>query len=310
MRFILNLTGSEWRTTMACLIQSKTVLSRICIMKLNMLQQLFTALTGALMALAIIWFVPNAQAAINLNSANMAPRGVAADTLLTETRVLSYQGRLLNPSTLQPQPDGAYSITFSLYNTEAGGSVLWSETKSVTVNKGLFYSLLGDTTALNLANFNGQDLWLGVKVGADAEATPRQRVAHVAYALHADVASSALQAANAFNADYAANASSAASASDSLLFNGHSYSEFYKGTEAVQINSSVGAGANHYWFTFGYSADQLIIWRVKPTTAGGKFTLDVETELAADGTVTYYLRVTNVGTITSGYQVIRHHFSR
>ena len=278
-------------------------------MKLKVLQQFFTALTGALMALAIVWLVSNASAAMNLSSTNITPRAVA-DTLLTETRVLSYQGRLLNPATLQPQPDGAYSIKFSLYNVESGGSALWSETKSVAVNKGLFSSLLGDTTALNLADFNGQDLWLGVQVGADAEAAPRQHVAHAAYALHADIANSALQATNATNADYATSAGYAASTSNSTLFNGHSYSEFYKGTEAVQISSTLAAGANHYWFTFGYSADQLIYWRVKPTTAGGKFSLDVETELGGDGTLTYWLRVTNVGPGTSGYQLIRHHFSR
>jgi hypothetical protein len=290
-------------------IQFGPALSRRNTVKLKMLQQFFTALTGALMALAIVWLVPIASAALNLSGINMTPR-VMADTLLTETRVLSYQGRLLNPATLQPQPDGAYSIKFSLYNVEVGGSALWTETKSVTVNKGLFSSLLGDTTALNLADFNGQDLWLGVQVGTDAEASPRQRVAHAAYALHADVANLAQQATNATNAGYATNAGSATSADNSTLFNGHSYSEFYKGTEAVQINSSLGAGANHYWFTFGYSADQLIVWRVKPTTAGGKLTLDVETELAADGTITYWLRITNIGAATSGYQVIRHHFSR
>ncbi len=290
-------------------------------MKLKILQQFFTALTGALMALAIIWLVPNASAALNLSGVNMTPR-VVADSLLAETRVLSYQGRLLNPATLQPQPDGAYSITFSLYNVEAGGSALWSETKKVAVNKGLFSSLLGDTKALNLADFNGQDLWLGVQVGSDEEASPRQRLAHSAYALHADMAISAEQATNAAtanyatsagsaaNANYATSAGSTANADNSTLFNGHSYSEFYKGTETVQVSSTLGAGANHYWFTYGFSADQLIYWRVKPTTPGGKLSLNVETELAADGTVTYWLRVTNTGTVTSSYDLIRHHFSR
>ena len=288
------------------------------LVKLKILQQIFTAFTGALMAIALVWLVPMASAALNLGGANMTPR-VVADTLVAETRVLSYQGRLLNPTTLQPQPDGTYSIKFSLYNVEAGGSALWVETKNVVVSKGLFSSLLGDTAALNLANFNGQNLWLGVQVGTDPEATPRQRVAHAAYALHADVANSALQASfatNAATADSAANASfadyatSTGSAANATLFNGHSYSEFYKETEAVQVTYSLAAGANNYWFSFGYSADQMIYWRVKPSVVGAKMRLEVETELAANNTVTYWLRVYNTGTVNSGYQLIRYHFSQ
>jgi hypothetical protein len=69
---------------------------------------------------------------------------------------------------------------------------------------GLFSTLLGDTVALDQAIFNGQELWLGVKVGTDNEATPRQQLLPVAYALslvpgaaiQADSSSAALQLAN------------------------------------------------------------------------------------------------------------------
>ena len=98
---------------------------------------------------------------------------------------ISYQGRLLDALSGQPKADGAYTIAFRLYAVESGGAALWTESKSVPVNKGLFSTLLGDTTALDLAIFNGQDLFLGITVGTDPEATPRQRVAHVAYAIFA-----------------------------------------------------------------------------------------------------------------------------
>jgi hypothetical protein len=105
--------------------------------------------------------------------------------------VLHYQGRLLDPATGNPKPNGIYSMTFRIYNTEVGGGPLWSETKSVAVNNGLFSVLLGDTVALDPAIFNGQALWLGVTVGSDPEAIPRQRIAHSPYALHSQHASQA-----------------------------------------------------------------------------------------------------------------------
>ena len=99
--------------------------------------------------------------------------------------VLHYQGQLLNPATGAPKPNGDYSMIFKIYNAPTGGTALWTESKNVSVTDGLFSTLLGDTTALDPAVFTGQDLWLGVTVGSDPEATPRQRIAYSAYAMHA-----------------------------------------------------------------------------------------------------------------------------
>lgn len=129
----------------------------------------------------------------------------AADLAAGTVRI-SYQGRLLDALSGQPKADGAYTIAFRLYAVESAGAALWTESKSVTVNKGLFSTLLGDTTALDLAIFNGQDLFLGITVGTDAEATPRQRVAHVAYAIHAQSAATAATAGTATTATSAGNA--------------------------------------------------------------------------------------------------------
>lgn len=116
--------------------------------------------------------------------------------------VIAYQARLIDPVTGQPKADGAYVMTFNLYPVATGGASLWTESKDIQVNKGLFSTLLGDVTAFASGLFNGQDLYLGITVGSDPEATPRQRIGHVAYAIYA-------QTAAATTADSAATAGNA-----------------------------------------------------------------------------------------------------
>jgi hypothetical protein len=99
------------------------------------------------------------------------------------TPLLQYQGRMTNPTTGQPVADGVYAVTFSLYDVASGGAAKWTETKNVPVAGGLFSTALGDTTPLPQSLFSGQALWLGIKVGSDLEATPRQAIVPVAYAL-------------------------------------------------------------------------------------------------------------------------------
>ena len=115
--------------------------------------------------------------------------------------VIAYQGRLLDPVTGQPKVDGAYVMAFNLYPVATGGAPLWTESKSVQANKGLFSTLLGDVAPLTLSIFTGQDLYLGVTVGSDPEAAPRQRIGHVAYAIYAQSAATAANATSAANAD-------------------------------------------------------------------------------------------------------------
>ncbi len=102
------------------------------------------------------------------------------------TPLLSYQGRLVDPATGAPKPNGTYEMSFRLYTVASNGTALWTETRDVQVSNGVFSVLLGEITGLNTAHFTGQELWLAIKVGADAEATPRQHLAHVAYALFAE----------------------------------------------------------------------------------------------------------------------------
>lgn len=145
--------------------------------------------------------------------------------------LLNYQGRLLDPATGDPKADGNYPAAFRLYGVATGGSPLWTETKSVTVKDGLFTTFLGDTTALDLSLFDGRELYLGISIGSDPEAAPRQRVAHVAYALFAQ------------EADHAANADTLAgkSATDfAAASHSHDGSAISSGTIAeTRIDSAI-----------------------------------------------------------------------
>ena len=97
--------------------------------------------------------------------------------------LLQYQGRLSDPDSGKPVEDGSYTMVLRLYSAASGGKPLWAEAKDVTVQDGLFSTVLGDSTPLNQNLFNGRTLWLGIKVGADEEAEPRQQVLPVAYAV-------------------------------------------------------------------------------------------------------------------------------
>lgn len=140
-------------------------------------------LVGAGAMLAMVMIAPTAAARWR-----EAPAETGAATVVAAapaTPMLHYQGSLLDPATARPKADGDYPMSFRLYEAASGGSPLWTESKNVTVSRGLFATLLGDTTALNLAVFDGRELYLGVTVGSDPEATPRQPIAFVAHAIYA-----------------------------------------------------------------------------------------------------------------------------
>jgi len=75
--------------------------------------------------------------------------------------------------------DGSYSLTFKLYNAASGGSALWTETKSVSVQDGVFATQLGSTTPITLP-FT-ESYYLGVAVATGSELTPRFPLSSVPY---------------------------------------------------------------------------------------------------------------------------------
>ncbi|MDO8581984.1 MAG: hypothetical protein Q7S16_03850 [bacterium] len=98
---------------------------------------------------------------------------------------IQYEGKLTDAGGTAVA-DGAYSIVFSLYTVSSGGSAAWTETQSVTVSNGYFAVMLGSSTSLSSITFSDDTYYLGVKVGSDAEMTPRKRIGAAAYAFNAD----------------------------------------------------------------------------------------------------------------------------
>jgi hypothetical protein len=107
-------------------------------------------------------------------------------TPTSSTDTIAYQGRLAdangNPLT------GTYNMVFKLYDVAASGTALWTETWSggsaVQVNDGLFNVLLGSITPIPQNVIEENDtLWLGVRVGTDAEMVPRVQIGSVPYAV-------------------------------------------------------------------------------------------------------------------------------
>jgi hypothetical protein len=102
---------------------------------------------------------------------------------------LTEQGRLFDAS--GTPITAAVTMEFALYTQGTGGTALWSEKQTITPDAGYFSAELGSVTALTSGIFataaaNGQNLYLGVTVGADAEIAPRQPLQSVPYALVAD----------------------------------------------------------------------------------------------------------------------------
>ncbi|HSR16992.1 MAG TPA: hypothetical protein VLM39_02775, partial [Ignavibacteriaceae bacterium] len=100
-------------------------------------------------------------------------------------QTISYQGILTDISG-NPKPDGDYSIKFSFYEAESGGDAVWSETKNLSVKKGLFSTSLGDLTPFNSNVKFDKQYWLGIKVGDEAELAPRIMLTSAGYSLMAD----------------------------------------------------------------------------------------------------------------------------
>lgn len=98
--------------------------------------------------------------------------------------VLPYQGYLARAN--GTPVDGTVNLTFRLYTSPNDQNALWTETHSnVIVEDGVFYLYLGQEDALDPGVFTGANLYLGIAVNNDNEATPRQSIGSVPYAIMA-----------------------------------------------------------------------------------------------------------------------------
>lgn len=127
----------------------------------------FAYFLGIFVALVLVFTATRTQAAIN-------PQ-------------INFQGKLTNTDGTNVT-NGTYSIVFSIYTVSGGGVAVWTETQpAVTVTDGIFRVALGSVTSLpGSVDFNSSSLWLGIKVGADAEMTPRVQFTASPYAFNSD----------------------------------------------------------------------------------------------------------------------------
>src|SRR3989338_5083371 len=108
-------------------------------------------------------------------------------TPVTASRILSFQGRLTdslgNPITT------ATDMRFRLYTASSGGTTLYDTgTCSITPDQdGVHNVLIGSDCGAEVGAgvfTENATVWLGVTVASDAEMTPRQQIANVAYAIN------------------------------------------------------------------------------------------------------------------------------
>lgn len=108
-------------------------------------------------------------------------------------QMINYSGTLTNVGGV-PVSDGTYNIEFNIYSVPTAGTPLWTEKWSATatpaspvlVTGGVFNVMLGAITPLPVDFFtNNPNTYLGIKVGADSEMLPRQKIASVGYAFAA-----------------------------------------------------------------------------------------------------------------------------
>lgn len=120
----------------------------------------------------------------------LASAALAGPALAAVPRLLTQQGRLLDGADLPVSGD--LELTFTVYAFPSApfqgeDSLFWTEKKTVKVSNGVYGVVLGDTASNPLPDsvFAAENRFLGVRIGAGAELTPRLRVTSVPFAIEA-----------------------------------------------------------------------------------------------------------------------------
>ncbi|MBV6642204.1 MAG: hypothetical protein KI791_15910 [Cyclobacteriaceae bacterium] len=96
---------------------------------------------------------------------------------------INFQGNLTAPGTGNAVADGSYDMDFALFDSDAGGAQLWSESQSgVPVQGGLFNVILGSVNQLEPFIFE-QPVWLEIIVSGET-LSPRIELAATAYSIN------------------------------------------------------------------------------------------------------------------------------
>jgi hypothetical protein len=94
--------------------------------------------------------------------------------------MISYQG-FLNNSTGSAVSDGNYQFQFLLYNNYQDDLPIWTESHTVSVDKGYFNVILGTSNPLELP-FD-QPYWIGMKINDGEELLPRRPLTGSPYSI-------------------------------------------------------------------------------------------------------------------------------
>jgi len=137
-------------------------------------------------------------AEVRAESRAEAPVGVSSERegpvqLRAVPTQIAFQGFLRNPGGVPVT--GNVLLNVVLWDAPSAGNNLWSETHpGVVVTDGVFEIVLGESTPLDPADFDGsKPLWLEVTVGAGAP-LPRTQLLSSPFAIHAQEADHALSA--------------------------------------------------------------------------------------------------------------------
>ena len=116
--------------------------------------------------------------------------GIFSSLFSQSQQLINYQGRLILAGSAA---DTTLSITFTIYDNQSGGNVLWTEPRTVVVTNGIFNILLGSNVPFPKSLFSGNgDRFLALKLGNEPELTTRFRITSVAYAIKSTYADTAL----------------------------------------------------------------------------------------------------------------------
>jgi hypothetical protein len=106
---------------------------------------------------------------------------ITASLMAQVPQYINYQGKLTRTS--GATVDTTVQMVFSIYADAVTSNFLWRETQPyVEVVSSVFNVLLGDATTIPPSVFDGNIRYLGIRVGSDAEMSPRRPITSAAYA--------------------------------------------------------------------------------------------------------------------------------
>ncbi|MFZ1683684.1 MAG: tail fiber domain-containing protein [Candidatus Zixiibacteriota bacterium] len=106
----------------------------------------------------------------------------ATMSLANNTDSVAFQGRLTDASD-NAVADGPKDLTLSLWTDSVGGTMVFSEVRTVTTSKGLYSTCLGCGSSAFVDAMQSGDLWLQTQLAGQAPMVPRTRIRNVPRAI-------------------------------------------------------------------------------------------------------------------------------